>query len=104
AEDGILDRNVTGVQTCALPISPFPVTSAPSGSALSSAPYVVGPVLRRRTRRNRAQAHGAPHGSRARGRRGGNGNYRNRGAMTGQIGRASWRERQEMRGEVGTCE
>src|SRR5699024_12196551 len=27
AEDGIRDRNVTGVQTCALPILPLPVTS-----------------------------------------------------------------------------
>src|SRR5699024_12063239 len=26
AEDGIRDRNVTGVQTCALPISPFSLT------------------------------------------------------------------------------
>src|SRR5207249_6840447 len=26
AEDGIRDRNVTGVQTCALPISPIPAT------------------------------------------------------------------------------
>src|SRR5207249_4462824 len=31
AEDGIRDRNVTGVQTCALPISPSNVTPEPRG-------------------------------------------------------------------------
>src|SRR5207249_9751938 len=32
AEDGIRDRNVTGVQTCALPISRATATSAPPSS------------------------------------------------------------------------
>src|SRR5207249_9282680 len=32
AEDGIRDRNVTGVQTCALPISLAPTTRAGSGA------------------------------------------------------------------------
>src|SRR5207249_4003658 len=45
AVDGIRDRNVTGVQTCALPISPQR-SSMPSGSATrswaSSAPAVWG--------------------------------------------------------------
>src|SRR5699024_11905962 len=41
AEDGIRDRNVTGVQTCALPISPDPspgsrAASAPGGNYLSN--------------------------------------------------------------------
>src|SRR6266704_2620449 len=31
AEDGIRDRNVTGVQTCALPISSSGMTRSPSG-------------------------------------------------------------------------
>src|SRR5699024_12678575 len=31
AEDGIRDRNVTGVQTCALPISLFPVYTGKRG-------------------------------------------------------------------------
>src|SRR5207249_8629180 len=31
AEDGIRDRNVTGVQTCALPISPAPPGPTPPG-------------------------------------------------------------------------
>src|SRR5699024_11874080 len=30
AEDGIRDRNVTGVQTCALPIFPLPLVAGPS--------------------------------------------------------------------------
>src|SRR6266511_5331517 len=33
AEDGIRDFHVTGVQTCALPISTAPCTSSPSWSA-----------------------------------------------------------------------
>src|SRR5699024_12069508 len=32
AEDGIRDRNVTGVQTCALPISGFEVRTTEAGS------------------------------------------------------------------------
>src|SRR5207249_2793209 len=39
AEDGIRDRNVTGVQTCALPIfslSPFTTFSTPGGAPASS--------------------------------------------------------------------
>src|SRR5699024_11922980 len=35
AEDGIRDRNVTGVQTCALPILP----SAPPATHTSASPY-----------------------------------------------------------------
>src|SRR5207249_6741664 len=34
AEDGIRDRNVTGVQTCALPISPTKAAEWPTRSAL----------------------------------------------------------------------
>src|SRR5260370_41946296 len=38
AEDGIRDSSVTGVQTCALPISPLPVaaTSTPTAAATGS--------------------------------------------------------------------
>src|SRR5699024_11642113 len=36
AEDGIRDRNVTGVQTCALPISPCVVGSSPTGGTLKT--------------------------------------------------------------------
>src|SRR5699024_12164727 len=44
AEDGIRDRNVTGVQTCALPTSPSPITTlsmeSSSGCATSVAQRV----------------------------------------------------------------
>src|SRR5207249_6367983 len=42
AEDGIRDRNVTGVQTCALPIS----DAGPGGPALPAAPADSVPHLR----------------------------------------------------------
>src|SRR5437868_14785848 len=43
AEDGIRDRNVTGVQTCALPISPFYVVRPQAlVIARSVCPLVVG--------------------------------------------------------------
>src|SRR5437868_14214825 len=64
AEDGIRDRNVTGVQTCALPIYTLAVSSAPWGSAsilLISYGYI---------------------------------------KMLGEIGRASCRERVDMKGGV----
>src|SRR5437867_9369943 len=42
AEDGIRDRTVTGVQTCALPISaPAPTVSAPPAAALAPEPLPV---------------------------------------------------------------
>src|SRR5437868_12332996 len=44
AEDGIRDRNVTGVQTCALPISGSPLAEAPG--KLSDLPEAVPPALR----------------------------------------------------------
>src|SRR5699024_11287040 len=40
AEDGIRDRNVTGVQTCALPISPF-VRGAFAGAASGAIPTIL---------------------------------------------------------------
>src|SRR5699024_9183907 len=45
AEDGIRDRNVTGVQTCALPVPCFAICSAstPSTALLDSALYAVMP-------------------------------------------------------------
>src|SRR5205085_7282128 len=69
AEDGIRDLTVTGVQTCALPISsPFsmrrlpsmrpattsgPPVAATSARTVSAAPSVVGPV--KRTVRGRSE-------------------------------------------------
>src|SRR5699024_12168692 len=43
AEDGIRDRNVTGVQTCALPISRAALSSnpAPATTSLGTAPLAV---------------------------------------------------------------
>src|SRR5699024_11809069 len=86
AEDGIRDRNVTGVQTCALPISPLGEHPAGQlgphgeGKALDAAPHppqVQKPApLRRRLDRGR----------------------RGRGA---QIGRASCRERVWIWGDGG---
>src|SRR5699024_6966292 len=58
AEDGIRDRNVTGVQTCALPISPRPRV-APRGPPPR-------PRGRRRRRGRRPPPPGGRGGSRAR--------------------------------------
>src|SRR5207248_6288185 len=52
AEDGIRDRTVTGVQTCALPISPVRVTSA---STADTAPVMMR-VHRSRARRSMRSA------------------------------------------------
>src|SRR5215813_1058101 len=41
AEDGIRDADVTGVQTCALPISDLPSRSAVTGERLSNAPLAL---------------------------------------------------------------
>src|SRR5207249_7564398 len=69
AEDGIRDRNVTGVQTCALPISPlrevmtlfwhgqFP--SAPNASSEPQALYQQNDTLRRHALGNFRQLVGA---------------------------------------------
>src|SRR5438067_9655239 len=43
AEDGIRDRNVTGVQTCALPISP-PCPSAPTANGSPPAAWTGRPA------------------------------------------------------------
>src|SRR5699024_11984386 len=67
AEDGIRDRNVTGVQTCALPIF-FPEGGTHHGYALSSHiilnPRQPARVTQRRPAargaRNLSRAHGAP--------------------------------------------
>src|SRR5207249_7296631 len=72
AEDGIRDRNVTGVQTCALPICQGRLRAA------------------RRTSRRVVSDIELELASRVRRRRG---NYRRR---RGQIGRASCRERVEV--------
>src|SRR5207249_8021077 len=42
AEDGIRDRNVTGVQTCALPISGFSATGTPSRAASRRTAFLSG--------------------------------------------------------------
>src|SRR5207249_7631053 len=91
AEDGIRDRNVTGVQTCALPISRGRI--APSRAVDS----VRDAALRERARLATAQcaleANDPVGASRA------------VAGVTesrdGEIGRASWRERGEVEGGGG---
>src|SRR5207249_8205148 len=86
AEDGIRDRNVTGVQTCALPI--YGGRGGPRAWARGRrGPSLAGPAPRRGAR---SVDQGA-HGSRGRG-----------GALRARkIGRASCRERGEMLGGGG---
>src|SRR5215813_6810001 len=43
AEDGIRDADVTGVQTCALPISAIPAAAAPAGSDASEGGNAIRP-------------------------------------------------------------
>src|SRR5690625_6321763 len=50
AEDGIRDRNVTGVQTCALPISAGPNHWWPTATDLSASPLRRAPSSVRRRR------------------------------------------------------
>src|SRR5437868_12142313 len=45
AEDGIRDRNVTGVQTCALPISPLTVSKEPPVKAPVNVATPLGKVF-----------------------------------------------------------
>src|SRR5207249_6500797 len=86
AEDGIRDRNVTGVQTCALPIFDqsvavhvlFRFRRLPGGKRLTRNPGASGAWY----------GYGAPHRRNAPPR----GDAR-RGRRAGEIGRASCRER-----------
>src|SRR5699024_11431836 len=85
AEDGIRDRNVTGVQTCALPIWPDRATEAIRarhlpGSGVRRLPAPAGPG-------SPGEAGASPH--RQRGVQGVTG----RKWTKGEIGRASCRER-----------
>src|SRR5699024_11957208 len=82
AEDGIRDRNVTGVQTCALPISRPSSTHEPGRGAWA---WPARPAAQRRAARPAGRAGDGP-GPCSRGRGG-----RHRGR--GKIGRASCRER-----------
>src|SRR5207249_5988880 len=88
AEDGIRDRNVTGVQTCALPISAscavfaFRCLAAAScGSSCSIARTSTRSSAHGRTRREGRRERPTP---------------RRAGPSAWQIGRASCRERVEM--------
>src|SRR5207249_12256995 len=94
AEDGIRDRNVTGVQTCALPICSIPV-----GCDVWKTD---DPALRKRLEQTYSQdkpARRVPVTATVAGRAG--------GPLTltfTEIGRASCRERGEMRGGSGAGE
>src|SRR5256885_6489628 len=81
AEDGIRDYKVTGVQTCALPIS------GPEAGVLGDRPARRLRALQRMPARNREESDAArvPDAAAARGR--------DRAAVPGEIGRASCRER-----------
>src|SRR5207249_7191932 len=86
AEDGIRDRNVTGVQTCALPIY-----------SCSRKSIRIKSIARAKSRRrlSKSWAAWAPSASRS----------RRPSAVSGsQIGRASCRERVEMCGVEGELE
>src|SRR5437667_7478426 len=92
AEDGIRDRDVTGVQTCALPISPGRLAAARSPRAWRRTRAL---PRRRRRRREAARLPGgfAAHcGGR---RRFGRDRIRRSGGPASQIGRASGRDRGE---------
>src|SRR5699024_11674049 len=90
AEDGIRYRNVTGVQTCALPIS----RGVLAGAALAFGDRASGPFALLLPARCRRRS-GRRLGGRLRGgRRLGLG-------ILGEIGRASCRERAESRGVGG---
>src|SRR5690606_40038932 len=94
AGDGIRDFHVTGVQTCALPICPFPGTALPVPIArprlhLFRDPRAE-PRLPRRSDRATDPAVEDPRD------RGGTGGHRDR-----EIGRASGRERVESYGGYG---
>src|SRR5207248_8371892 len=95
AEDGIRDRTVTGVQTCALPISatpPWSCRSARQDHAASGAPDSTGP-WRRCWQGRRAPPRAAAQPKYGRGRV--------LPAAPRQIGRASCRERVKI--SVGTA-
>src|SRR5699024_11319379 len=89
AEDGIRDRNVTGVQTCALPISPVPITSAGGSPALASSLAEATVAAERRGKTHVGSAHLVDYldGLEA---------GRINGRARPQIGRAACRERVEM--------
>src|SRR5207248_3891434 len=84
AEDGIRDRTVTGVQTCALPISPSPHARPDRrvGRRLQRLAGVA--ALPVGARRGAARRQGAPHGP---------GGGRTNILRPCEIGRASCRER-----------
>src|SRR2546430_12314947 len=81
AEDGIRDLTVTGVQTCALPISPGPAQSGRNGAATDA-----GRAHRRATAAVRARQRPAGAGPGAR-------QPAESAVGAGEIGRASCRER-----------
>src|SRR5690625_7757102 len=81
AEDGIRDGHVTGVQTCALPISPQ-VPGAFSRSASQHGPSGRGHCLRRRTKKAATAA-------------------RSEERRVGKEGRAGWGPAQEKKKKGG---
>src|SRR5699024_12764341 len=103
AEDGIRDRNVTGVQTCALPISP-PRPRRPWTRRRRSHPWSRGSTrTARATLPQRDRAESGPPGTTRRSRAGGRTcqSAACRRRRCRQIGRASCRERVELAGAGG---
>src|SRR5262249_57870081 len=94
AEDGIRDWSVTGVQTCALPISGGAGLLRQAGRprGLPVAPRRAAPAPGQRPRGACAAGRGRPVGAQA---------ARRAAARRGQIGRASCRERGEEWGGGG---
>src|SRR5262249_58491896 len=90
AEDGIRDWSVTGVQTCALPISFATGRKRLNGEALSFGERLLDPLLDKLVR-DKVRAR---FGGRLKAMVSG-------GAPLNQIGRASCRERVEMSGVEG---
>src|SRR5205823_12003821 len=88
AEDGIRDKLVTGVQTCALPIS-FAPAAPKTGRASLTGGSRAQRLPRSGRRGGRTRASAPPRCTRPPRRT----SASRRSPATGEIGRASWRER-----------
>src|SRR5438067_7403621 len=95
AEDGIRDRNVTGVQTCALPIY---LPSEPVGPLPAAAAELAAVAIR--ADRAPGRLAGAPHPAAG---TGADGLKQSRYPPKPQIGRASCRERVQISGGAVSC-